>query len=115
MSFQTDVRSWVVYAFGRELADDKSGRNHKFLEEALELVQALGCSQQEAHQIVEYVFARPAGEPEQEVGGVMVTLAGLCAAQGMDLEVAAEIELQRVWADVSEIRKKQALVPKFSP
>lgn len=42
--FQQRLHSWVVAAFGEQVAGDKIERNHRFLEESLELVQALGCT-----------------------------------------------------------------------
>lgn len=33
--FQNYVRNWAIACFGREAADDKTERNHRFLEEAL--------------------------------------------------------------------------------
>ncbi|UKJ76116.1 hypothetical protein H1Q64_17980 (plasmid) [Azospirillum brasilense] len=105
----------MLACFGAEITADKLERNHRFLEEALELVQACGCTQGEAHQLVDYVFGRAVGEPAQEVGGVMVTLAALCHAQGIDMAEAGETELARVWTKVEAIRAKQASKPKGSP
>lgn len=114
-SFQTGVSQWVVDCFGVDVAMDAEERNHRFLEEAIELVQARGCTASEAHQLVDYVFNRPVGEPAQEVGGVMVTLAALCNAAGIDIVGAADDELRRIWTKVPEIRAKQAARPKHSP
>jgi hypothetical protein len=85
ISFQEQVQPWLTKCFGTVIASDKVERNHRFLEESLELVQATGCTQSEAHQLVDYVFNRPVGEPAQEVGGVMVTLAALCLANRLDM------------------------------
>jgi hypothetical protein len=101
--------------FGPEISSDKTERNHRFVEEALELAQSCGCTASEAHQLVDYVFGRPVGEPSQEVGGVMVTLAALCLAHGMSMEQAGRVELARVWTKVEAIRAKQAAKPKHSP
>ncbi|RSV11651.1 hypothetical protein CA235_18355 [Sphingomonas sp. ABOLF] len=114
-SFQARVQPWLLACFGETIAADREERNHRFLEEALELVQATGCTASEAHQLVDYVFGRPVGDPPQEVGGVMVTLAALCLAHGMDLHEAAEVELARIWTKVEAIRAKQAAKPKHSP
>ena len=115
VSFQDRVQPWMLACFGAEIAGDKAERNHRFLEEALELVQACGCSASEAHQLVDYVFGRPVGEPEQEAGGTMVTLAALCLANGLDMHAAGETELARIWTKVEAIRAKQAAKPKHSP
>lgn len=115
LSFQERVNPWMMACFGAEIADDKTERNHRFLEEALELVQTNGCSRSEAHQLVDYVYDRPPGDASQEAGGVMVTLAALCLASGLDMHRAGEIELARVWAKIEQIRAKQAAKPKHSP
>lgn len=114
-SFQSRVQPWLLQCFGAEIAADRVERNHRFLEESLELVQALGCTASEAHQLVDYVYGRPWGEPDQEVGGVMVTLAALCLASGLDMHGAGETELARIWTKVEKIRAKQAAKPKHSP
>ena len=114
-SFQARVDEWIQHCFGPEIGADRVERNHRFIEEALELVQAGGCTASEAHQLVDYVFGRPVGEMRQEVGGVMNTLAAFCSAHGVDLDEAAETELRRVWAKSDQIRAKQAAKPKYSP
>ena len=77
--FQSRVAPWLGVCFTPEIAVSPTERNHRFLEEALELVQSTGCTRSEAHQLVDYVFGRVVGEPRQEVGGVQVTLAALCS------------------------------------
>jgi len=98
-----------------EVCRDGTERNHRFLEEALELVQSLGCTQSEAHQLVDYVFGHPVGEPMQELGGTMLTLSALASCHDMNLDHAGELELARVWAKIDLIRAKQAAKPKHSP
>ena len=113
--FQKRVNDWILACFGQAIADDRIERNHRFLEEALELVQSIGCTQSEAHQLVDYVFGREIGDPPQEIGGVMNTLAALCNSSGFDMVSCGEIELSRVWTKVEKIRAKQAAKPKHSP
>lgn len=114
-SFQARVKPWLLECFGEVIAGDREERNHRFLEESLELVQSLGCTASEAHQLVDYVYGRPWGDPFQEVGGVMVTLAALCSANGLDMHTDGETELARIWTKVAQIRAKQAGKPKHSP
>lgn len=114
-SLQERVKPWMLACFGPVIPFDKIERNHRFLEEALELVQSTGCTQSEAHQLVDYVFNRPVGDPNQEVGGVMITLAALCIANNLDMNQAGETELARIWTQVEAIRAKQAAKPKHSP
>jgi len=115
MNFQKRVREWIIACFGEEIADDKIQRNHRFLEESLELVQSLGCSKEDAKTLVDYVFDREIGEPRQEVGGVMSTLHSLCEANGFDAGECGEIELARAWTKLDQIRAKQATKLKGSP
>jgi hypothetical protein len=113
--FQNRVSVWLEAAFGAEVAKDCIERNHRFLEEALEAVQANGCTASEAHQLVDYVFNRPVDNLEQEVGGCITTLAALCHACDIDLQAAAWNELARCWRNINTIRAKQAAKPKHSP
>lgn len=114
-SFQCRVVNWMMATFSMEVCRDTTERNHRFLEEALELVQAFGCTAAEAHMLVEYVYGRPVGEQEQEIGGVMVTLAALCGAAALDMAACGETELARIWNNIERIRAKQATKPRNSP
>lgn len=111
--FQSRVDNWLIECFGESIARDKRIRNHRFLEESLELVQACGCTKEDALRLVDYVYGRDIGEIEQEVGGVATTLAALCIAQGVDLNLCAETELLRVKNNIEKIREKSKLKPKF--
>jgi len=114
-TFQRRAQDWMMATFSMEVCRDTIERNHRFLEEALELVQALGCTASEAHQLVDYVYGRDQGEVNQEIGGVMVTLAALCLANDLDMHQGGETELARVWTKIDQIRAKQASKPKHSP
>ncbi len=105
----------MIACFGEVISNDKIERNHRFLEEALELVQANGCTRSEALQLVDYVFDRPKGEIFQEIGGVVVTLNALGNAINQDIENCGWMELSRIWQNVEKIRAKQAAKPKHSP
>jgi hypothetical protein len=106
--FQERVKIWTHECFGSEVATNKEERNFRFLEEALELVQACGTVKEDAMKLVEYVYSRPAGNRNQEVGGTMVTLAALCNAHEINMTIAAETELARCWLNVARIRAKHA-------
>lgn len=111
--FQARVASWMLQCFTPEIAEDRLERNDRFIEEALELVQATGYSRERAHALVDYVFDRKKGDPDQEVGGVMVTLAALCQPNGLDMVGAGERELARILSPeiIGKIRAKQATKP----
>jgi hypothetical protein len=112
-SFQSRVLPWLMECFGAEIAADRVERCDRFIEEALELAQSLDWPRERAIALVDYVYGRPAGEPHQEVGGVMVTLAALCQAAGLDMDAAGEDELARIMRPeiVAKIRAKQAAKP----
>lgn len=114
-SFQSRVAPWMQECFGPEISADIQERCHRFLEESLERVQSSGCTASEAHRLVDYVFGRPSGDKAQETGGVMVTLAALSLADGIDMHAAGETELVRIWGKIDKIRAKQAAKPKHSP
>lgn len=117
MTFQKKVLNWLMACFSQEICRDTTERNHRFLEEALELVQSAGCTRSEAHSLVEYVFNRPVGDPFQEVGGVAITFAGLCSCLDIDMSEAGEAELARISdpGTMLKIRAKQAAKPRYSP
>lgn len=113
-SFQSRVAPWMDQCFGPEISADRLERGDRFLEEALELLQSGGYQAERVAQLASYVYSRPAGEPAQEVGGVMVTLAAYCLAHDLDMHAAGETELARVWTKIDTIREKQAAKPRGS-
>jgi len=114
-NYQVRVEEWLEACLPESARRDRLERTFRFLEEALELAQANDCSRDDAHALIDYVYGRPVGEPAQEVGGVMVTLASLCSAVGIDMTEAGNRELDRNWSRIEEIRRKQAAKPHGSP
>lgn len=108
--FQLSVDGWMQECFGPIISNDKVERNYRFLEEALELVQSCGCTKEDALKLVDYVFNRPVGDPMQEVGGVMITLAALTTPNHINLEIYSSMELDRILQPeiMQKIREKQA-------
>lgn len=94
----------------------KEERNHRLLEEVLELVQACGCTKSEAQQIVNYVFdEKQPGQVAQEVGGVLTCLALLCQVYNISMASAADDELRAIQANAAKIRAKRNQKPVFVP
>ncbi|MFT9382598.1 hypothetical protein [Gluconobacter sp.] len=110
-SYQQRVEEWLEACFSPSVRADRAERTHRFLEEALELAQANGCSRDDAIALVDYVFGRPKGDPQQEVGGVMVTLASLCSVSKIHMDTAGNDELARNWDRIDAIRAKQQSKP----
>lgn len=107
-AFQQKVARWISACFGPEAKNDVKQRTLAFLEEALELAQSAGCTQEEAYQLVDYVYGRPAGAVAQEIGGVMLTLFSLGDSMSEDVELCGTLELIRVNLNIEKIRAKQA-------
>lgn len=113
IGFQQNVLKWAIEAFGAEVVRDTQERCDRFIEEALELVQAVGYDRERAHALVDYVFSRPVGEVHQEAGGVMVTLASLASIINVDLFADGSTELARVNQPevMARIREKHKTKP----
>lgn len=109
-SFQARVQPWMMQCFGPEISADRVERGDRLLEEVFELLQSGGYDPARIVTLASYVWNRPAGEPSQEAGGVMVTLAAYCLAHGLDMHEAGETELARILQPeiVEKIRAKQA-------
>lgn len=93
---QRRVAEWAALAFGKEEATSIPQRGLRLLEEAIELYQACGCGESQAHDLVTYVFSRPKGEIGQELGGVAVTTLVLAAAAGVSADTEECREINRV-------------------
>ncbi|HGM7277995.1 TPA: hypothetical protein ACKQCT_004689, partial [Stenotrophomonas maltophilia] len=108
-TFQAGVAEWMGQCFLPSLYSNMTERGDRLLEEVLELLQAHGYDRTRVSTLVDYVFGRPVGEPVQEVGGVMVTLAGYCWVAGLDMHANGQAELDRInQPDVmAKIRAKQ--------
>jgi hypothetical protein len=110
-TFQARVQPWMMACFGPTISADKLERGDRLLEEVLELLQSVDYPRERIASLSSYVWSRPKGEPTQEVGGSMVTLAAFCLAHGLDMHAAGETELARIWTKVEAIRAKQAAKP----
>jgi hypothetical protein len=108
--FQDLVGQWMHECFDANLYTNMQERGDRFLEEAIEMLQSKGYDKNRVARLVEYVYNRPVGEPAQEVGGVMVTLAGFCHVAGIDMDDASWSEYRRICKPevMEKIRKKQA-------
>lgn len=108
--FQLCIRDWMKRCFSPATVSNPRERAFRFLEEAVELFQSMDCTKEEAQSLVDYVFGRPKGETEQEIGGVSVTLAALCDAADIDWQRAARDELERINSPevLAKIRAKRA-------
>ena len=90
---QARMMAWV-----RDLGmgDDKRTRALRFLEEAVEAVQAAELSLEDQLHVVRVVNAREVGHLPQEIGGVMVTLYTFADVHGISVDEEADRELERI-------------------
>ena len=95
-SNQSRIAIWVRSTFGDAVATDVPERALRVAEEALELTQACGLDAATLHRLVDYVFARPVGEVEQEIAGCMVTIYSAASTLGIDADAVLEAELARI-------------------
>lgn len=107
-SNQARVAVWARRVFGVRTASNVPERSLVLVEEAIELAQACGVRADSVHRLVDYVFNRPVGEPEQEVAGCMVCLYAVATALGVNVESAFNHELERIQRTdvVARIRKR---------
>lgn len=93
---QIAILQWANATFGAETADITGERIRRFLEEAIELAQAVGLEQEEVENMVEYVFARPAGAVAREIGQVGVSLLALAEHLNVNAEHEERTEFERI-------------------
>ena len=113
--FQAKARAWMKDCFGKNAQTDSNKRAKRFIEEAVELVQACDLPKESVLKIVDYVYARQVGGRVDEAGGTLITLACLCSCYGIDMGLAAEHILGSCWARIDRIREKDAAKPSFDP
>ena len=112
---QKDVYHWVHNTFGQKFLNDRE-RAFRFIEESLELVQAIGLSSSDVVTILRHVYGRPPGTYPQEMGGVMISLEALAEHLGVDLEQQSCLEWDRINSlpqshfDAASERKQNAFV-----
>ena len=95
VSRQIQVVDWVKKCFGDE-AMTTTERANRFFEEAVELYQSCDMPKEDAIKLVDYVYGRKKGDPNQEIGGVGLTLLVLSEALLLYADVEERRELEGV-------------------
>lgn len=103
---QRDVVQWTATTFGANtLAMDE--RASRFIEEALELVQATRLPIERVIALAHHVYAKPSGEVAQEIGAVGLTLLALSEVAKVSADDAEVAEMRRVFAiDPAHFRRR---------
>ena len=109
MTNQPRIAAWVRKVFTEAEAQNAPERALRLVEEAIELAQACGVDRESLHRLVDYVLARPVGDPAQEVAGTMVTLYALAQAINVDADEAFENEVSRIQQTevIDRVRRRQ--------
>jgi NTP pyrophosphatase (non-canonical NTP hydrolase) len=107
-SRQLVVAQWVVKTFGQD-SIGRSSRALRLLEEVIELAQAESVSIEVAHRLLDYVYSRPLGKPEKELGQVGQALLAYAESAGFSAEGTEVTEVERVLSlDPEALRKRQS-------
>ncbi|AYC99994.1 hypothetical protein [Neorhizobium sp. NCHU2750] len=109
VGFQERVAAAHIDLFDGDPTDIAERRDRNF-EEALETAQAFGMTADEAHQLVDYTFSRPVGDPSKEIGSMVLTAYSLGVVAGIDVTAAAEADLTKLQQPetIARIRAKRA-------
>lgn len=104
---QIEVAKWVAETFTNEQLMNQRVRCLRFIEEAFELVQALGLSKEAVVSVMDMTYSREPGVPTQEFGGVGITLLALATSCGVNADDLEERELKRVLSKPKEHFRKR--------
>lgn len=103
---QYRVWLWICDAFGQDSVQQRALR---MLEEAIEAYQAACGEREQAHALIDYVFNKPAGTLQQELGGLGVTILGLAETARLSADAAERTEVARVLSlPLEHFRKRNA-------
>ncbi len=107
---QQVIERWTRRVLGDQALQSPAERGPRVAEEAIELAQAMGVDVGALHRLVDYVYARPAGTPGQEIAGTMVTLYAAAACVGADADAEYDKEVARIHTPAIEdkVRRRQA-------
>jgi NTP pyrophosphatase (non-canonical NTP hydrolase) len=87
---------WAIRSFGKDHVYDMPVRVLRLVEEVVELAQAHDIPYSQLHRLIDIVYDRPRGDPEQEIGGVMMVATLFCAVCGVEADEVFHRELRRV-------------------
>lgn len=92
---QRQVLNWAETNFG-SIARNRDERAARLVEEAIEIAQAENVPLEIVKKISDRVYSRQSGDVRQEIGGLAITLDALAENLGIDAQVEAQRELDRI-------------------
>lgn len=109
MKAQRVAFAWACQTYG-VVTRKARYQGFRFIEECLELVQALGLTRDDVIRVVDYVFQRKVGEVRIEIGDVRLCTDILAEAVGHDSDDCYDECLMRVMAlDATKTRDKDKM------
>jgi len=99
---QAEILQWANTIFGEATASNTGERIRRFAEESIELVQAAGLDKQAMNDIIDHVYAKPAGNVAQEIGQVGVSLLALAEHLSIPADDEERKEFDRITSLPSE-------------
>jgi NTP pyrophosphatase (non-canonical NTP hydrolase) len=98
---------WAKSTFPNSASnEDPQVRVFIFLEEAIELAQAVGICEEKVFEQVRHVYDKPIGDIDQEMGGTMATLMMAAESLSLDAGLECEKELESAWKRQTQIQAK---------
>ena len=99
---------WVQRCFGDNVLNNKQERALRLMEETIELAQSVGVSLDKVYALGTHVYARPRGDPNREIGSVLLTAVVMSRTLGWnDPTNPLLAELRRVLdTDVDKFKKR---------
>jgi hypothetical protein len=97
-----DIRNFQNRAADHYYADRAAAarpamvKAHRFLERAISLAKACGCTSLEAQNLVNYVFFTPPGEKTMETSETLYELSVLSDLHDLDLSACSELKLAAI-------------------
>lgn len=102
------IAFWTVTRLGEACLTDRHERAVRLVEEAIELCQAEGVTQEFVQRVLDRAYSRPVGDVEQEGGGVGLTFLAWAFAAKLDPMKITQCELERIEAKPLDFyRRKQ--------
>lgn len=95
---QARVFDWGCRAFGNDQMRSPQQRALRLIEEAIELAQSVFADKDQLHRLVDYVYSRPVGQVEAELGGVGVCLLAMAECVRVNADETEEREVARIMA-----------------
>ena len=103
--------TWFIKQAWPDTLVDPKIRAYRALEELLELCQVLEITPDKCVELVQYVYGRPVGELDQELGGVAFTTTALFSSLNKNFITAGYEAVDEAHGRIDQIRAKSKVKP----